>query len=316
MNLDRLDWALCRSFLAILREGSLSGAARWMGVAHPTVRRHLDELEATLGSPLFVRSPTGLLPTELARDLQSTAEAMEVAAEAFVRTASAEKGAIAGTVRITASEVTGAEVLPPILASIKARHPGLDFELTLTNATEDILRRDADIAVRMVRPTQADLIARKVGGIVAAFYAHEAWIAQHGLPDSLEQLLAAHQLIGYDRDPFVVRAMNALGVKADRTDFGFRSDNDLAQLAALRAGFGVGLCHTALASREPSLQRVLPEIGYPLEVWLVVHASMRSMARVRVAFDSLAAGLSRYAQPGSDVAVAGVTQPPGPAPRA
>ena len=294
MSLDRLDWALCRSFLAILREGSLSGAARRMGVAHPTVRRHLDELEATLGSPLFVRSPSGLLPTELARDLQATAEAMEVAAEAFVRTASAEKGAVAGTVRITASEVTGAEVLPPILAAVKARHPGLAFELTLTNATEDLLRRDADIAVRMVRPTQADLVARKVGQVTAGLFAHEQWLAQHGQPESLEQLVAAHQLIGYDRDPLLLRAMTALGVKVERTDFGFRSDNDLAQLAALRAGFGVGLCHTALAARQPSLCRVLPQIASPLEIWLVVHASMRSMARVRVAFDALATELGHY----------------------
>ena len=296
MSLERLDWALCRSFLAILREGSLSGAARRTGVAHPTVRRHLDELEATLGSPLFVRSPSGLLPTELARDLQATAEAMEFAAEAFVRTASAEKGAIAGTVRITASEVTGAEVLPPILAAVKARHPGLDFELTLTNATEDLLRRDADIAVRMTRPTQADLVARKVGEVTAGLFAHEQWLAQHGPPESLEQLVAAHQLIGYDRDPLLVREMRARGVKVDRTDFGFRSDNDLAQLAALRAGFGVGLCHTALARRRPGLRRVLPRIGYPLEIWLVVHASMRSMARVRVAFDALVTELGHYGQ--------------------
>jgi len=296
MSLDRLDWALCRSFLTILREGSLSGAARRMGVAHPTVRRHLDELEATLGSPLFARSPSGLLPTELARDLQATAEAMEFAAEAFVRTASAEKGAVAGTVRVTASEITGAEVLPPILAAVRARHPGLDFELTLTNAVEDLLRRDADIAVRMSRPTQVDLVARKVGQVTAGLFAHETWLAQHGQPASLDQLIAAHQLIGYDRDPFLLREMQALGVKVERTDFGFRSDNDLAQLAALRAGFGVGLCHTALAARQPSLRRVLPQIAYPLEIWLVVHASMRSMARVRVAFDALATELSHYGQ--------------------
>lgn len=294
-----MDWALCRSFLAILREGSLSGAARRMGVAHPTVRRHLDELEATLGSTLFVRSPSGLLPTELANELLATAEAMEVAAEAFVRTASAEKGAVAGTVRITASLVVGAEVLPPVLAALKAHHPGLDFELTLTNATEDILRRDADIAVRMVRPTQPDLIARKVGGVIAGLYAHEQWLSEHGTPTRLEPLIADHQLIGYDRDPTVLRAMRAMGLKADRSDFGFRSDDDLAQLAALRAGFGVGLCHTALGDREPNLRRVLPEIGYPLEIWLVVHASMRSMARVRVVFDALADALGHYQTPAS-----------------
>jgi hypothetical protein len=146
----------------------------------------------------------------------------------------------------------------------------------------------------MVRPTQADLVARKVGQVTAGLFAHEQWLAQHGQPESLEQLVAAHQLIGYDRDPLLLRAMTAMGVKVERTDFGFRSDNDLAQLAALRAGFGVGLCHTALAARQPSLRRVLPQIASPLEIWLVVHASMRSMARVRVAFDALVTELGHY----------------------
>jgi hypothetical protein len=140
MNLQNLDWALWRSFLAILRESSLSGAARALDVAHPTVRRHLDELEARLGAPLFVRSPSGLVATELALSLREGAQTMESAAALLVRTASADAGAAAGAVRIAASEIIGVEVLPPILSALKARHPGLSFELTLSNSTEDVLR--------------------------------------------------------------------------------------------------------------------------------------------------------------------------------
>jgi DNA-binding transcriptional LysR family regulator len=126
MSFERLDWALCRSFLAILREGSLSGAARTLNVAHPTMRRHLDELEAMIGAALFVRSPSGLIPTALAIELRAPAESMEAAAEALFRSASAETSEVAGTVRVTASEIMGVEVLPPYLSAIKTSHPRLE----------------------------------------------------------------------------------------------------------------------------------------------------------------------------------------------
>jgi DNA-binding transcriptional LysR family regulator len=294
MNAARLDWALWRSFLAILREGSLSGAARALDVAHPTVRRHLDELEAMLGAPLFVRSPAGLVATELALSLREPAQSMEAAAAELIRTASAESGAVAGTVRITASEIMGAEVLPAILAAVKVRHPQLSFELALTNSVENLLRHDADIAVRMARPMQADLVARKVGLIPLGLYAHESWIARHGEPAGLETVIAAGSLIGYDREPAIIRALAAAGFTVGPGDFGFRSDSDLAQLAALRAGLGVGVCQRPLAARDPALRHVLPAFAHSLETWLVTHPSLRSVSRVRVTLDGLAAGLADY----------------------
>jgi DNA-binding transcriptional LysR family regulator len=294
MNLPHLDWSLWRSFLAILRHGSLSGAARALDVAQPTIRRHLDELETTLGTPLFTRSPNGLAATELALSLREAAQTMDSAAALLVRTASAGAGAVAGTVRIAASDIIGVEILPPILAVLTARHPALTFELTLSNRIEDILRHDADIAIRMTRPAQDGLLARKIGTIPLGLFARDTWIACHGAPASLPTLIAAGGLIGYDRDPSMIRALGQFGVPAKPADFGFRSDSDLAQLAAVRAGLGVGIVQMPLAARDPQLRHVLPGIVPALETWLVTHPNLRGVSRVRATLDGLAEGLAAY----------------------
>jgi DNA-binding transcriptional LysR family regulator len=294
MNTFDLDWALWRSFLAILRENSLSGAARALDVAHPTIRRHLDELEARLGSPLFMRSPSGLVATDMALSLREAAETMESAASLLLRTASADGGAVAGAVRIAASEVMGVEVLPPILSALKQRHPGLSFELVPSNSIEDILRHDADIAVRMTRPTQNGLLARKVGNVRIGLYVHDSWMARHGEPVSLPDLIASGGLIGLDRNPSFIQAFGALGFKVTPADFGFRSESHLALLAALRAGLGVGICQQALAAREPKLKHVFPAFAHALEIWLVTHPSLKGIPRVRATMDALVEGLIRY----------------------
>jgi DNA-binding transcriptional LysR family regulator len=294
MNLHTVDWALWRSLLAILREGSLSGAARALDVAHPTIRRHLDELEQRLRAPLFLRSPSGLVPTELALSLRDGATAMESAACLLVRTVSADAGAVAGTVRIAASDIIGVEVLPPILAGLKARYTGLSFELSLSNSIEDVLRHDADIAVRMTRPAQDDLVARRIGVIPLGLYARDSWIARHGEPASLTDLIASGSLIGQDRESTFIRVLANAGFRAGATDFGFRSDSDAAQLAALRAGLGVGICQKPLATRDPALRQVLPDFTHGLETWLVHHPSLRRAKHVRATVDGLASGLTAY----------------------
>ncbi|MCP8941042.1 LysR family transcriptional regulator [Alsobacter sp. SYSU M60028] len=295
MSSAHLDWELCRSFLAILREGSLSAAGRALDVAHPTIRRHLEELEAGLGASLFVRSPSGLAPTELALTLRDPAEAMESAFEQLVRTASGSREAIAGTVRITASEVVGTEVLPPMLARLQERYPGLVFELDLNDGLADVLRRDADLAIRMLRPTQVDLIARRVGTVKLGLFAHQAWLERHGQPESLDALIRARALIGYDRVRLLIEALAAQRVAAKRGDFGFRSDSNLAQFAAMRAGLGVAVCQLPIAARDPHLVQLFPEVGSALEIWLVSHPNLRGSARVRACLDALGAELAAYA---------------------
>ena len=288
------NWDELRTLVEVTRDGSLSGAARRLGLSQPTVGRHIDALEAALGLTLFTRSPRGLAPTPAALALGPHVEAMAAAAAALGRTASGEAAADRGAVRITASDVVGCEVLPPILATFHAEHPDIAIELALTNRNEDLARRDADIAVRMVRPTQSGLVARRIGSSRIGLYAHRDYLAHFGAPRSLADL-PGHCMIGFDRDNRTFQNAGDLARGLKREDFGFRCDNDLAQLAALRAGAGIGGCQENIARRTPELVAVLPNaIQYALEVWLVMHEDLKATRSVRLLFDHLAAGLTDY----------------------
>jgi DNA-binding transcriptional LysR family regulator len=282
-----------------MNEGSLSGAARALGVAQPTVRRRIADLEASLGVVLFTRTPAGLDPTETAHALAGHAEAMAHAAAAFARTASAEASEIAGAVRVTASHVVAVEVLPPILAALQARHPGLVIILSPSNRNEDVLRREADIAVRMARPTQEGLVARLIGAVTLGIHARRDILDRYGMPANLADV-RRYGVIGPEHDNEILRSLRFGGVQVQPVDFSFRSDSDLAQLAALRAGAGIGVCQVPLAARDPALVRLLPDLfEYPLEIWIATHEDLRGVARIRAVFDHLAEGLTDYlrAQP-------------------
>jgi DNA-binding transcriptional LysR family regulator len=288
------DWENQRAFLAVLRGGSLSAAARQLGIAQPTVRRRLEALERSLGTALFTRSPSGLAPTDAARELGAHAEAMAAAAAAFERAASVTPTAIGGTVRITASEIVGAEVLPAMLAALRGKHPGLRFEMHLSNHTQDLLRQEADIAVRMVRPAQAALIMKHVGAIRLGLFAHPAYLAGHGMPRSVDAL-TDFTLIGPDRTADELRAVTQAFKLPAQKLLAFRTDSHLGQLAAIRAGVGIGICQVALARREPRLTRVLGvDFGMDLETWVVMHEDLARVPRIRATFDHLVAGLTAY----------------------
>lgn len=287
-------WDLYRSFLAVLREGSLSGAARALALTQPTIGRHVEALEQALGLPLFTRSGQGLAPTEAAHGLRPHAEALEAAAAALLRAASGWKEEAAGTVRLTASEVIGAEVLPPILARLHEEHPGLTLELVLSNQAADLLRRDADIAIRMLRPAQAALVARRVGTIEIGLHAHADYLRRHGTPQDWAAL-GRHRVIGFDRASPFIRGVLARFPQLRPERFALRTDSDLAQLAAIRAGCGIGFCQAGLARRDPALFRVLPAVSFVLETWVVMHEDLRASPACRLAFDALAAGLAEYA---------------------
>lgn len=285
-------WELYRSFLSVFRERSLSGAARSLSLTQPTIGRHIDALEEALGVALFTRSQTGLLPTPSAIALVPHVEAMASAADALQRAASGEAADEHGVVRITASEMIGAEVLPPLLAEFRERHPRIAIELVLSNRSEDLLRREADLAVRMVKPTQTALSSRKLGVVQLGLHAHPRYVKAHGVPGSVEEL-GAHPLIGFDRLPSV-RTLPKLAMPVRRELFSFRCDSDLGQWAALRAGFGIGFCQNALGKRE-RLVPVLPGVvTFELGVWLVMHKDLKGSRRVRLMFDHLTAQLQAY----------------------
>jgi DNA-binding transcriptional LysR family regulator len=289
MNSDP-DWALYRTLLAVLDEGSLSAAARRLGMTQPTVARHVDALEAALGADLFVRSQRGLDPTDLARSLRPQAQVMAATAAALLRTASGTLGAVAGTVRISASDVVGVEHLPPILAALRRDHPALMIELSLSDRLDDLLMREADIAVRMTEPTQSTLLAKRLPSVEIGFHAHRDYLERRGIPTTMADL-SAHDLIGYDTETPVLRAMAARLPPLDRQGFALRADSNLAQLAAIRTGFGIGLCQVRIAQRDPALIRVLPTVALALPLWIVMHEDLKTSARFRTVFDALVTGL-------------------------
>ncbi len=285
------SWDLYRTFLAVLQERSLSGAARRLGLTQPTVARHVDALEAAVGADLFVRSQRGLAPTELALDLKPHAQTLAATSAALLRTASGRAGEVRGTVRVSASEMVGAELLPPILADLRRRHPALVFELVLSNEVDDLLGREADIAVRMVQPAQGALVARRLPSITLGMYAHRRYLKRRGTPRSFDALFD-HDLIGFDRETPAIRAALAHLPAVDRSIFALRADSDLAQLAALRAGFGIGVCQVPIARRYPELVRVLAaEFAIELGMWVVMHEDLKTSLRYRVVFDALVKGI-------------------------
>jgi DNA-binding transcriptional LysR family regulator len=291
---NSLDWTLIRSFLAVVEHKSLSAAARVLGLTQPTLGRHVSTLEAALGVTLFTRSVHGLIAADAALDLVPHARAMAATAAALQRAASGEAADDRGTVRIAASDVIGAEVLPAILTRARARHDGIAFELVLSNRNENLLVREADIAVRMVRPVQRNLVARKIGEVPIQLYAHRSYVKRRGIPKTLDDL-ATHDIIGYDANMQALEGFAKMGLPTARDLFVHRSDNDLAQIALLRAGAGIGGMQKQLAAREHALHPVLHHaIRIPLDMWLVMHEDLRSSRRVRVIYDFLAEGLRRY----------------------
>jgi DNA-binding transcriptional LysR family regulator len=291
-----IGWELYRSFLAVLNHGSLSGAARALGITQPTVGRHVAELEASFKQTLFTRSRTGLLPTEAALALRGYAEAMHSNAAALERAVAGEGPGVRGTVRVSASEVIAVEVLPKALARLRQAHPQIVIEVVATNRVQDLLQREADIAVRMTAPKQEQLVARSVGQVELGLYAHVDYLSQHGMPQTQADL-SRHTLIGFDTQTPFLRAASKRLPGWGRESFALRSDSDLAQFAMIRAGAGIGFCQSVLAHQVPGLMRVLPgHIIFHLDTWVTMHEDLRSSERCKVTFDALVQCLLEHTQ--------------------
>lgn len=290
------SWDVYRSFAAVLQQGSLSAASRALGMTQPSIARHIGALEQATGAKLFVRSQRGLSATDHALALRPHAEALVAAAEALRRSAQGAPGMPEGTVRITASQAVGTHHLPAILTGLRRAQPRLHFELALTDELDDLLQRQADIAIRMTQPEQKSLVAKRVGSVSLGFHAHRSYLEQRGWPSNLADLLE-HDLIGFDAEtPFTRMGMRHLpGI--ERSTFALRVDDAPAQFEAIRAGFGIGICQTAVAKRDTNLCRVLAEaFDLPLPVWIVMHEDLRNSSRYRFTFDALVEAFARITQ--------------------
>jgi DNA-binding transcriptional LysR family regulator len=287
------DWSLARTFLAALESGSLLGAAKRLGSSQPTVGRQISELESQLGVALFERTGRGLVPTASALQLAVSAQAMEAAALQLARSGSGSQKQVGGMVRITASQPVACYLLPPILSDMRRALPEIQVELESSNVVSNLLRREADIAVRMVRPDQATLVAKKIGAVKVGIYASRDYLARRGTPKQPMDLIG-HDMIGYDKGEDIIRGFRAAGQTISREAFAFRTDDLIVQWQAARAGLGIGFFATYLARTDPNVLTLLPAMALPeLPMWLTVHREIRTSQRIRAAFDFLAAALPR-----------------------
>ena len=285
---DRFDWTLVRSFLAVLDAGSLTAAARRSGAQQPTLSRHVAELEAQLGAPLFERTGRGVTPTGAALAIAEAARRMQDAALAVARGLASARSATRGVVRVTTSQVAATWLMPAVLAALQRAHPEIEVELVASNELTNLLRREADIAVRMVRPAQASLIARKLGEIEIVAAAHKSYLAKapplHGAAD-----LRRHRLIGYDRDDTIIRGAAKTGLALTRADFALRTDDQVVYGRLIAEGAGVGFVARYNLRHWPGVVVVLPTlVAGALPCWLAVHREIRSNPLVRTVYDFLA----------------------------
>jgi DNA-binding transcriptional LysR family regulator len=287
-----IQWDDQRIFLALVETGSLSAAARRLGVTHPTVRARLEALERTVGAVLFTRSPLGLVPTDLALELVQPARQMAAASDLFVRSASGDPKKIEGAVRLSVPEIVGVEILPRSLERLRHRHPGLRIEVSLSNHLANVLTNEVDIAIRTVSPKQGQLIVRRIARWPLGHYAAESYLARRGTPESFADL-ASHDLIGPDRDPGDLAVAASLGPIFASSRFVFRCDSHPAQLSAVRSGIGIAVSQVQIGDADAALKRVLPDVTLgELDVWLVSHENLVGSPRVRAVLDHLAQDLS------------------------
>jgi DNA-binding transcriptional LysR family regulator len=283
-----LDWTLVRSFLAVVDAGSVSAAARVVRMNQPTLSRHVAEFEAQLGVPLFERTGRGVQPTAAGHAVLPAARQMQQAAEALSRAAASGREATRGTVRLTASQVVSVWLLPPLVAEFQRAEPDIAIELVSSNDLQNLLRREADIALRMVRPEQGSLVARKLADVGIGAYAHEDYLARAGTPATPAEL-AGHRLVGYDRDPAILRGFASMGLPLTPQHFAARTDDQVANGQLVAAGAGIGFATHYCAVQWPGVRRVLPELPIPaIPCWLAVHRELRGNGVVRRLFDFLA----------------------------
>jgi DNA-binding transcriptional LysR family regulator len=292
LRMDRLDWNQLRAFLETAETGSLSAAARKLGLTQPTLSRQVAAIEQRLGVTLFERVGKAMVPTSTGLDLLEHARTMGSAAEELALAATGRSQAVAGLVSISASDGVAAYILSRAIHRIREAAPGIVVEVISSNAISDLRRREADIAIRHVSPDQPDLIARLIREATAGFYASEAWVAAHGHPHTAEEAVA-HDFIGVDRTGRFLEFLRSHGLPLTATNIPMYSENSVTAWEMLRQGLGIGVMMDEVARVTPGVVRVLEELA-PIRfpIWLVTHRELRTARRIRVVFDLLAEHLS------------------------
>jgi DNA-binding transcriptional LysR family regulator len=288
----RFDWNRARAFLVTAEEGSLSAAARALGMAQPTLGRQVDALEEELGVVLFERVGRGLTLTPSGLDLLDHVRAMGEAANRMSLSAAGQSQSIEGKVVIAASDVYAAFLLPPILAKLRQAQPGIAVEIVVSTKASDLLRREADIAIRNFRPSEPDLVARKISDVPARLYATPAYLDSLNNPQLPYDLRQA-DFISIDGSGMFLKGLNAMGFHLTERNFPILTENYLVMWELVKHGLGIGIMDGAIGDAEPKVTRVLPDLA-PLmfPIWLVAHRELNTSRRIRLVFDLLAKELS------------------------
>jgi DNA-binding transcriptional LysR family regulator len=285
------DWSLVRVFLAVAETGSFSAAARRLRSSQPTVGRQVAALEEAVGAALFQRYPQGMRLTDAGADLLTPARAMAEAARALSLAAAGKAETMSGSVRITASVAMAHHVLPPIVARLRAVLPAVAIELVASDAADNLLFREADIAVRMFRPDQLDVVTTHLGDLALGIYGAVAYLDAAGRPATVDDLLT-HRFVGYDRDDRILRGFREMGFPVTRDFFGTRTDAHTVYWELVRAGCGLGVGQVLQGEADPLVERVVPHVPLPtLPVWLTAHEGLRRTPRIRRVWEMLEAEL-------------------------
>jgi DNA-binding transcriptional LysR family regulator len=292
---ENFDWSLIQSFLSVAETGSFSAAGRELGISQPTVGRHIQQLEKQLGTPLFRRENKGHSLTGAGVDLIGHAREMKTSAARMSLLAAGQAETLSGVVRVTASVIVSHYILPPIFARIRLAEPEIELELNPSDVTENLLFREADIAVRMYRPEQLDVITRKVGTQRFALYASKEYLDRRGRPTGFADIVD-HDMIGFDRSDLMIKGMKELGIDVDRSFFKVRCDNQTVYWELVAAGCGIGIAPLNIGGVTPGVEMILPDIPLPdLPIWLTAPEALRTSPRIRRVYDLLAEGLSAVA---------------------
>jgi DNA-binding transcriptional LysR family regulator len=287
------DWTLYQAFLSVIDAGGLTRAAKSTGMSQPTLSRQVAALEEALGVALFERAGRGLKPSPAALRMAEEVRRMRKAAASILTAAGQEERTASGTVRITASEIIACYALPPVLAALAVSHPQIQIELEATDRVSNLLEREADIAIRMTKPSQAGLIARRLPDVATGIYVAKSMLSRISHPQSAADLLAL-RLIGYDKSPLILTGARRAKIPLTREDFAFRSDHQAACWQMARAGLGAGIVARFVGDADPDMTRILPKLAMaPMQMWLAARSDVKSAPRLRAVFDALADGLKR-----------------------
>ena len=294
------DWNQIRAFLATVDAGSFSGAARVLQTTQPTIGRQINGLEESLGITLFERTVRGPTLTQVGQELLEHVRNMAEAATMISMVASGKSQEVTGRVTVTSSDLMAASILPPILVKLNARAPGIRLEIVATSEVIDLSQREADIAIRHVRPTQPDLIARHIGDFRANFYASSEYLEELGRPKTARELIE-HRFVGTSDINQLIMILQERGIPAQQENLVAFSDTGTAMWEMTRAGLGIALLPEVMGDVEPVLEKVLPSLpSLEFPVWLVTHLELRTSKKIRVAFDVLANELKQLAEPGDE----------------